>query len=54
MQQELEEGEDGDDEDRIRRQKFAPQKIRTGAGAGGPPMQPPRNDYVFERGSYAP
>lgn len=58
MQQELQEGEnDLDDENHIKRKKFASQQIRTGAdasAASGPPMQRARDDYVFQRGSYAP
>lgn len=40
----------GEDADRIERQRFAPQQIRTNRFAD----RPPRDDYVFERGSYAP
>ncbi len=58
MQQELQEGEnDLDDENHIKRTKFASQQIRTGGDASaatGPPMQRPRDDYEFQRGSYAP
>ena len=47
----------GQDNDRIERQRFAPQQIR-GRAAESPsaarPQRPPNNDYVFERGSYAP
>ena len=61
MQMELEENErdaNAEPNDRIRKQKFAPQQIRGNqikkAGDRESPQKPapPRNDYVFERQSY--
>ena len=63
MQMELAEqdrGDNIDDEDRVKRRKFAPQQIRTQQRDRDAqpdeeiPLPPPRNDYVFKRNFYAP
>ena len=62
MQQDLDEAErlaSGDQSDRINRQKFVGQPIRSGRGAAqdgdaGMPQLARNDAYVFERGSYAP